>query len=165
MKMGTDPDLPLRRSILSRFVRSGSVPILICMLAAPLAFAQQMYKWKDEKGVWHFSENPPPDGSKADKIEVKPIQPDRAPVDNWKQKEQEARERRAKEGVAAEQTRKQEESQRGARCRAAQRKADTMENYARVFRLNEKGERVYMEEKEKASELADARRDISKYCD
>ena len=165
MKMGTDPDFLLCRSILSRFLKSGSVPIFICALAAPLAFAQQMYKWKDEKGVWHFSETPPPDGSKADKIEVKPIQPDRAPVDNWKQKDQEARERRAKEGVATEQTRKQEESQRGARCRAARRTADTMENSSRVFRLNDKGERVWMEDKEKAAELADAKREIAMYCD
>ena len=30
--------------------------LIVCALAAvPLAFAQQMYKWKDEKGVWHFS--------------------------------------------------------------------------------------------------------------
>jgi hypothetical protein len=134
-------------------------------LALPAA-AQKMYKWVDEKGVTHFSENPPPDGVKGgQQIEVKPIQPDRPAVDNWRQKEAEAKERRAKQGVADEQARRQEASQRAGKCRQAQRTVDTMTNYSRVYKLNEKGERVWMEENEKSSELAEAKRDVARYCD
>ena len=39
-----------------------------------------------------------------------------------------------------------------------------MRNYARVFRLDEKGERVYYDDKQREAELADAQRDISRYC-
>jgi hypothetical protein len=141
--------------------------ILAAFLAVALpAAAQKMYKWVDEKGVTHFSENPPPDGNpSAKQIEVKPIQSDRPYSESWKQKEAEARERRAKQGLAEEQSNKQEAQQRAQKCRQAQKTVDTMTHYARVFRLNEKGERVWMEENEKSAELADAKRDVAKYCD
>ena len=75
--------------------------LLVCLCLAPLAcLAQPMYKWVDEKGVTHFSEYPPPEGTKgASKIEVKTPTPDRAPTDNWREREAQAREQRAKQGV------------------------------------------------------------------
>lgn len=141
-----------------------TVLLLLC-LAAFSASGQTMYKWVDEKGVTHFSQDPPPEGNKnAQKIEVKPIQSDRPPADNWRQREMESKQMRAKQGAAEEGARQREEAQRGQACRAAQRKADAMRNYARVFRLDEKGERVYYDDKQRESELADAQRDIAKYC-
>lgn len=139
--------------------------VVAALFAAFSASAQTMYKWVDEKGVTHFSQDPPPDGNKgAQKIEVKPIQSDRAASDNWRQREQESKQLRAKQGVEQARNREQEEAQRGQRCRAAQRKADAMKNYARVFRLDEKGERVYYDDKQRESELAEAQADISRYC-
>jgi hypothetical protein len=123
-----------------------------------------MYKWVDEKGVTHFSETPPPDGAKAAKIEVKPIAPDKTPQDNWKQREAESKQRRAVQANQDEAARKQEEQQRVRKCRDAQRYADQLQNYSRIFHLNEKGERVYMEEKDRAADLAEARRDVARYC-
>lgn len=163
MKIGTDHDFPARRTAVPLYGKLWSVPIFV--LAALGASAQTMYKWVDEKGVTHFSEYPPPDGNKnARKIEVKPIPSDRAASDNWRQREQESKQLRARKGAEEEGARKQEEAQRAQACRAAQRKADTMKNYARVFRLDEKGERVYYEEKEREAALADAQRDMAKYC-
>lgn len=152
---------------LAKMVSGTILALVVCPLIAALpAEAQKMYKWVDEKGVTHFSENPPPDGVKGgQQIEVKPIQSDRPAADNWRQKEAEARERRAKQGVADEQARRQEASQRAGRCRQAQRTVDTMTNSSRVYRLNAKGERVWMEESEKSAELAEARREIARYCD
>ena len=139
--------------------------VVAALFAAVSASAQTMYKWVDEKGVTHFSQDPPPDGNKgAQKIEVKPIQSDRAASDNWRQREQESKQLRAKQGVEQARNREQEEAQRGQRCRAAQRRADAMKNYARVFRLDEKGERVYYDDKQRESELAEAQSDIAKYC-
>ena len=139
--------------------------VVAATLAVFAASAQTMYKWVDEKGVTHFSENPPPDGNKnAQKIEVKPIQSDRPPADNWKQREMESKQVRAKKGVEEESARQREEAQRGRACRNAQNRADAMKNYARVFRLDEKGERVYYDDKQRESELADAQREIARYC-
>ena len=150
---------------ISRKMVSDTIFLVLLAVALP-AEAQKMYKWVDEKGVTHFSEYPPPDGNKSAKqIEVKPIQSDRPYQDTWKQKEAEAKERRAKDGVSNEQSAKQDAQQRAQKCRQAQRTIDTMTNSSRVFKLNEKGERVWMEENEKSSELADAKREAAKYCD
>lgn len=37
-------------------------PLLVLAVAAPVA-AQQIYKWKDAKGVTHYSEKPPAQGN------------------------------------------------------------------------------------------------------
>ena len=52
----------------------GRALILVAGLALSTAApAQKMYKWVDEKGVTHFSENPPPDGTKATTVEPKAV--------------------------------------------------------------------------------------------
>lgn len=141
------------------------VLLLCACLAAPCALAQQMYKWVDEKGVTHYSETPPPDGTKgASKIEVKTPTPDRAPTDNWREREAQSKERRAKQGVQDEQERMKEDSQRASNCRRAQRQADTMTHPGSIYRLNEKGERVFMEDKERAAKLDEAQQDVARYC-
>jgi len=48
---------------------------LIALLFAAPASAQQIYKWQDTKGQWHFSQSPPPPGVQADvmrEIETSP---------------------------------------------------------------------------------------------
>lgn len=65
---------------------------------APAAIAV-IYKWVDEKGVTHYSQNPPSDG-KANQMETKPSGPAEAPSaspQNWKQRELESRQKRFKE--------------------------------------------------------------------
>lgn len=50
--------------------------ILACILIGVLAFvtpsAAQFYKWTDAAGTVHFSDNPPPRGAGAPKVEVLP---------------------------------------------------------------------------------------------
>ena len=129
------------------------------------ALSQSMYKWVDEKGVTHFSETPPPDGAKgATKIEVKTPQPERPPVDNWKQRDIESRQLRAKQGVEEEKARQQEEAQRPKLCSNAKSRYDQLTSPKNLYRLDNKGERVFMEEKERAAELASAKEDMARYC-
>jgi uncharacterized phage protein gp47/JayE len=138
---------------------------LAVAMAACAASAQQMYKWVDEKGVTHFSETPPPDGNKgATKIEVKPGGSEKPGADNWRQRDLESRQRRAKEGVEEESAKRAEESQRAGRCSEAQRQVDGFTNNVRVYHLDEKGQRVYLDEKQRETELARWRQDVEKYC-
>jgi hypothetical protein len=124
-----------------------------------------MYKWVDEKGVTHFSETPPLDGAKgAAKIEVRPASPDRAPVDNWKQREMESKQRHAAEGNKQEAAKKQEDQQRARKCSRARRDVDMLTNSQRIFHLDDKGERVYLEESQRAADLAEAKREIERSC-
>ena len=138
---------------------------LCACLAAPLALAQQMYKWVDDKGVTHYSESAPPEGTKGvAKVEVKTTTPDKPPVDNWREHEQQAKEARTKQAIAEEARRQQEERGRAGKCSAAQRRADSLKNRGRIYSLNEKGERVYLEDKERAAQLEDANQEIASYC-
>jgi len=133
-------------------------------LGAAPAYSQSMYKWVDEKGHTVFSETPPPAGVKGEKIEVRTQPAEKPAVESWKQREQEFRERRAKQGVDEEKARQADEANRERRCYDAKVKYDRMTRAGRVFRLDDKGERVYYNDDERAAQAEEARRDMASYC-
>ena len=73
-----------------RAVAGGFAAALAFM--APISAAQTIYKWVDEKGGLHYSQEPPPDG-KGGKVPIAPASPtDKPPlVDNWRERETEFR--------------------------------------------------------------------------
>jgi hypothetical protein len=123
----------------------------------------------DEKGVTHFSENPPPDGTKAQKIEPKVTPPssNAKPREDWKARLQESKqkeiEREQKQSHDAARAHNRD-AERQNRCARAQRDVQVLELQRPVFSRNDKGEKVYVEDKDRASELATARRDVEAYC-
>jgi hypothetical protein len=138
--------------------------LIALALASVPAAAQQMYKWVDEKGTTHFSEYPPPDGKGA-KVEVKPAANEKNyNPDSWRERELESRQRRAQQAIADETERKRDDASRAQNCRRAQEGLDTMKNARRVYNLDEKGERVYLDEKQRAAGLEKHTRDVEKYC-
>lgn len=139
--------------------------LLFASLLSLGALSQSMYKWVDEKGVTHFSETPPPEGAKgAAKIEVKTAPQGRPAEDNWRQRDAESKQQRAKHGLEEAQARQQEEAQRPRLCDNAKSRYDQLSGPRALYRLDNKGERVFMEEKERAAELAEARADMARYC-
>ena len=63
--------------------------IALSLLIAAPAFAGEMYSWTDANGVKHFSDSPPPQSVKAQKLRVKggvttsaPAEEDKADDDN-----------------------------------------------------------------------------------
>lgn len=44
--------------------------LLILLLALPLAVAAQVYKWTDASGTVHFSDSPPPQGTKYTSVKI-----------------------------------------------------------------------------------------------
>ena len=135
---------------------------------AALAAHGQVYKWVDEQGRTHYSETPPPDKKDAKKVDTGPAATAaQAPKEDWKQKEMDSK-RRALEKQQAEDAagRKQayEEGQRKNRCLGAQRDLRILEMAAPIYHINEKGERVYLEDKDRPAELARARREVDTHC-
>ena len=143
-----------------------SAVFFLCACLVPLgALSQSMYKWVDEKGRTVFSETPPPDGVKgATKIEVRTAPAEKPAADNWRQRDQQSREMRAKQGVEEEKARQQEEAQRPKLCNNAKSRYDQLTSPRSLYRLDNKGERVFMEEKERAAELDSAKADMARYC-
>ena len=144
---------------------------IACLCALPIAVAAQtMYKWVDEKGVTHFSETPPPDGSKANKITVNPTPPSGpvAPQPDYHQKELDSRARDAqKNQQAAKQS--QEEAQAAAqkrgKCIEAQRQLQILAMQRPVFTTNEKGEKVYLEDETRQAQTEKWQEAVRKYCE
>lgn len=137
-----------------------------CAVFAMPAYA--IYKWVDEKGVTHFSENPPPDGRKAQKVEVRPTPPsgEARPAD-WKQREQQMRRDRIEKDQKADYEKAKshnEMAERKNRCSYAQRQLHVLSLEVPVYSVNEKGERVYVEDKDRAAEAAEWRAEVRKYC-
>ena len=143
----------------------------VMLLAAALAAApaHAIYKWVDEKGVTHFSETPPPDGRKATKVEPKVTPPSgtpAAPVD-WKKREQESRKERIEreqQDEAAKAKAHNAAAERTNRCTRATRDLEVLERNVPVYSKNERGERVYVEDKDRPGQIAAARREIEANC-
>ena len=135
-------------------------------LAVGRAEAGTMYKWVDEKGVTHFSEDPPPDG-KAQKIDVKPLPPTSnapvAPPQDWHARELELRQKRL-DKEKAEKKSEQDATQREARCLRAQRALDQLRRERPLYDVDKQGNRVYMDDKERAAEIESVRKAIEANC-
>ena len=169
------PHLETRRTVSPGRRESdiGPGPRLAFFLALLLSIpapAHAIYKWVDEKGVTHFSEYPPPDGKKAQKIEPKVTPPssDAKPLESWKQRELDSRKAR----IEQEQ---KEEAQKGRahnsaaerynRCMYARRELHVLEKQVPVYHVNEKGERVYMDDKDRPAQIAQWKRAVADNCD
>ncbi len=129
-----------------------ALAIAACACAAPAQAA--MYKWVDEKGVTHYSESPPADG-KATKIEVTPTPPSepvKPAADEWKQRELESRQKKLQEEMRHDRD-QQQAVQRKSRCLQARRQIDLLQLERPVYQVNERGERVYLDDKDRAREV------------
>ena len=133
------------------------------------ASAQTMYKWVDEKGVTHFSQDPPPDGRKASKVEPKVIPPSSSakPKDDWKAREQEARKARLEKDQKSEYERGKahnDAAERANKCNEARRQLTILARQTPVYTKNDKGERVYLDDKDRPAEVAAWQKDVDTYC-
>lgn len=151
---------------------AGPAVIRTVAFCAALAWlpAHAIYKWVDEKGVTHFSEHPPPDGRKASRIEPKVTPPssDARPKDDWKAREQQSRQQRLEKDQKDEYQKAKahnEMARRKNNCAHAQRQLRIVTTAVPVYSVNEKGERVYLEDKDRAAEADGWRREIQANCD
>jgi hypothetical protein len=144
--------------------------LALAFAAAALPAASQVYKWVDEKGRTHYGEKPP-DGVKAVEMGAAPPSPsgNTAPPaqPDWKQKELEAKrqriEREKKESQEAARAERRE-SERAYKCEDGRRRLALLEEQIRLFDRNEKGEKVYMEDKDRPAAFAAAKRLVAENC-
>jgi hypothetical protein len=149
---------------------TGRALILAAALAVSAqASAQTMYKWVDEKGVTHFSGDPPPEGTKGQKFEPKVTPPSSSvapPVespDKWKGQEAEFRKRQV-ERSQQEAADARAAAQRRKRCDEARRKVEWYES-GRIYRDNPDGSRTWMSDSSRESVLQQQREAIRENCD
>jgi len=156
------------------------IAALACLLAAP-APALAQYTWKDSKGQLHASDQPPPrDIPDKDVIRrpsaarpatttvaAAPSAASRppaasAPVDPELQQRRARAEQEAKAKAQVEEQRMA--AQRAENCQRARQHLATLENGTRLVRFNAQGERVVLDDADRAQEVAQARGVMASNC-
>jgi len=149
-------------------------------LCAAAANAQQ-YKWKDSRGRTVYgdlppagvkatplrSTSPPPAasaapateaGSKAAAKSSKPLTPAEQEME-FRRRVKEAQEAAAKQAKERE-----DERDRQQNCELAREQERTLASGQRISRVDQRGERYYINDAQRAQELAQARRSMSEWC-
>ena len=140
-----------------------------CLSAAPRLHAE-LYRWVDEKGVTHYSETPPP-GRKAGKVQAQPVPEGAKPASkDWQDQEREFQRRRIGR-EEAEDKRQADEKQkriyaaaRKANCIQAQQNLHALQSAVPVYAINEKGERVFVEDSARPVAIEAAKKNVEMYC-
>lgn len=145
----------------------------IAIFLATATVAAQVFKWIDKDGKVNFSDTPPPAEAvkgEAKKLTILPAANTPAPapakvkiaVDQAKEAEKKKTELadKAKKDEAAEQNAKQNEE----RCKDAKRYLSTLDSGTPIRQSNDAGERVFMNDEQRASETARAKTAVTESC-
>jgi hypothetical protein len=149
------------------------------LVAAPSA-AQSLYKYTGPDGKVQYSDRPPPEGGKAEKItgRASSVSPpsstvaagsDAAKAGTPKspaEQEQEFRKRRleAQEKASKDSKLAEEKRARDSNCAALRTQLAGVRSGARVARLNEKGEREFLEDAGIQQETQRLQREVAIAC-
>jgi hypothetical protein len=166
--------LSLRRTS----VAATAALVLAACLSTP-AFAQ--WKWRDKSGHVTVSDLPPPRDiadkdvlqRPSDMVRKPPAaaQPASAPASGAENKmrvdpELEARRKRAEQdqGAQRRQEAQRDDAARAENCRRAQAQLRSLESGMRLARVNDKGEREILDDKQRAEETRVAREAVAANC-
>jgi hypothetical protein len=138
---------------------------VVAALLALAAVGEEMYRWTDERGQVHYGDRP-------GRAQAQSIAAPRAPVPEPGQAERQARQQRLLEAFDEERRRNVEQSTQKARdeqvrvtrCALARDYLRGLESAGQIYRLAANGERVYLEDTDRARALAEARDDVDHWC-
>lgn len=153
------------------------------LLCVALPASAQMYKWIDANGKVQYSDKPPPSNIKTEKLREPPPPPApkaaaadekggagkdaaKAPPKTTAEQEQAFRKRQLDAAKAQEEdSRKQAQAQAKAEnCRRARAALASIQLGGRQVRIDEKGERVFLDDQQIADETAKATQEAARAC-
>ena len=159
------------------------------LLALPSLGNAEIYKWRDKNGSIRYSDTPPPSNIKQEAIGGKralkpaaqaPVAPvaneQPAPADKEAAKDsppvpgsadEEAAAKRQSNAEAEKNNKLEKEKQEAARaknCKAAKSNLASYEQGGRVYKMNEKGEREYLDENDFKTGREKATQEINENC-
>ena len=145
-----------------------AVALMFAFVPSGAVYAGDIYKWTDEEGNVHFGDRPDGESSERLAIQSKPTDPAR--IQAQTQARAEARTKAAEEkAAAAAQGPSPEELQAQAEERAQKctHYKDKMQKYVtsrRLYREDESGERVYLDDEEMLAAREEVEGKIQEYC-
>ncbi len=154
--------------------------LALCCLGFFSVIAQAQWAWKDDNGRVVYSDRPPPASVKQERI-VR--QPGGAPVGSnesagetktdaanapktWADREAEYKKRQAERAEAEKKANeeKAQQVQRRADCERARSYLATLESGTRIAQSDAKGEKSYLDDAQRAAEVARAHEIMSRTC-
>lgn len=159
---GSSPALPSRR------LASLPCACLLLLQFWPVVGASQAYKWVDHEGRVHYGDAKPR-GLESRAVEAPP-RPSPEEVSRAERRLDEMLSRDTENDDLPEhdaqeiQNALQEERTRQAECRFARKDLGLLEMKRPVYRLDDTGNRVYLDDEQRAADIAGARHRIAQHC-
>jgi hypothetical protein len=152
--------------------------ILMVLLLALLSMNAnaEIYKWKDANGVIRYSDVPPPSNVPRESLGTKkvvapPSAPSSTETSAQKKSPEAGREgdaiKRQEDAEAAKNKERVKEAElklKQQNCATAKGNLQNYQHGGRVYKMNEKGEREYMDDADIAKNLEQAKKDVDEYC-
>jgi len=157
--------------------------VLTIFSSLPLVSQAEIYKWKDKDGTIRYTDTPPPSNIKLETIgSKKVVQPTGkeplAPVASGQaepskvtadpqNKEDAAAKLRQRNAEVEKKNKQEKEAQaklKAENCKAAKANYETYSQGGRVYKMNENGEREYMDDKDLQAGKEQAQKDINQNC-
>ena len=144
--------------------------LLLALIAAGTATAAEIYKWTDEEGNVHFGDRP--DGEEPEKVAIQSRSTDPARVQasvqaraaaTAKSAEEEAAAAAAQQGPTPEELQAQAD-EKAEKCNTYRARLQKYVTSRRLFREDENGERVYLDESETQAAREKIENQVQKYC-
>jgi len=141
---------------------------VLLLIASPVH--AQLYKWVDEQGKVHYSDQPPSGKAKSESTLDIPSQPGAAGSPDsgksWQEKELEFQKRKtsAAEAEAKKQKAEQETQTKRENCEKAKLNLSQLESVNLVYTYDEKAGRITMNEAQRAEAIEKARKSVAEWC-
>lgn len=137
--------------------------------AAPAATGGEIYKWTDAEGNVHYGDRPT-GAAEEERLAISSSPTDRARVEANVQARREARTERAEaaaeaaSGQPTEEELRAQEEERARRCETSRERLQKFLISRRLYRHDENGERVYLDEAETEAARARVQEQVLEYC-
>jgi hypothetical protein len=157
--------------------------VLTIFSSLPLVSQAEIYKWKDKDGTIRYTDTPPPSNIKQESIGGKKViqptgkdplapvasgqaEPSKAAPDKANKEAADAklRQRNAEIEKKNKQENETQAKIKAENCKAAKANFETYNQGGRVYKMNEKGEREYMDDKDLDAGKVQAQKDINQNC-
>jgi hypothetical protein len=142
--------------------------LLLTLVASGTAFAKQIYKWTDEDGNVHYEDRPLGEQSQRVAISSKPTDPARVQAQTQARVNEQAK--RAEDAAAAAaagpspEELKAEADDRAKKCTQYRQTLQKFVVSRRLYREDENGERVYLDEAETQAARDRAENQVEEFC-
>lgn len=140
--------------------------VLLLLATSPLAHAE-VYKWKGADGKIHYSDLPPSGHPEDHKVGLKRTAPQESnSAKSIAEQDAEFKKRRidAEEKKSKEEKQLAEVKEKERNCAAAKGNLKMLEEDGRVVSYNEKGEKIFVDDKDRPQMIADARKAVDSWC-